>query len=159
MIIFYCITWVVLTVSFLANRRKTKAGVIRAIKRFVQIIPAIFIMLALVSCLPVNTMISGLLDINDHVNGVAGISAAALTGSVMMLPGFVVFPLCGVLAQEGVPYFILSALTTTMMMVGVVTFPLEKTYLGTKLALVRNLFGFLIALAVAGITGVVFGEF
>jgi len=89
-------------------------------------------------------MINGLFDIISHANGAAGMAAAALVGSVLMLPGFIVFPLCGVFARAGVPYFILSALTTTMMMVGVVTFPMEKSYLGFKPALVRNLIGFVI---------------
>lgn len=159
MIILYCITGMALSGSFLVNRRKTKAAVITAARRFGHIIPAIFIMLTLISCIPVHVMIGGLFKIIDHANGIVGIGVAAMTGSVMMLPGFIVFPLCGVFAREGVPYFILSALTTTMMLVGVVTFPLEKKYLGTKLALVRNLLGFIIALAVAGITGIVFGEF
>ncbi len=159
MIILYCITGMALLWSFLANSEKTKAAVIIAIKRFGHIIPAIFIMLALVSCLPVQAMVGGLFNMIDHGNSAVGMIAAALAGSVMMLPGFIVFPLCGMFAQEGIPYFILSAMTTTMMMVGVVTFPLEKSYLGAKLALVRNVFGFVISLVVAGITGLVFGEF
>jgi len=145
--------------SILANRRKTKIAVITAARRFGHIIPAIFIMIALISCIPVHVIIGGLINIIDHINGAMGGAVAALAGSVIMLPGFIVFPLCGVFVREGVPYFILSALTTTMMLVGVVTFPLEKTYLGAKLALVRNLLGFVIALVVAVITGIVFGEF
>lgn len=159
MIILYCLTGLVLIGSFLANRRRTKAALIIAVKRFGHIIPAIFIMLTLVSCVPVQFMIDGLFSGIQHVNSILGITAAALTGSVMMLPGFIVFPVCGVLAREGVPYFILSAMTTTMMMVGVVTFPIEKSYLGVKLALVRNILGFVIAMVVAIVTGIVFGEF
>lgn len=159
MIIVYCITGLALIGSFLTNRRKTKAAVIIAAERFGHIIPAIFVMLALVSCMPVKVMIATFFNGIDHVSSIVGITAAALTGSVMMLPGFIVFPLCGAFAQEGVPYFILSAMTTTMMMVGVVTFPVEKSYLGVKLALVRNLLGFVIAIVVATVTGIVFGEF
>jgi hypothetical protein len=158
-IILYCMAGVALLWSFMASPEKTKAAVIIAVKRFGHILPAIFVMLVLVSCLPVQTMVGGLFNMIDHVNSAMGMTAAALAGSVMMLPGFIVFPLCGMFAQEGVPYFILSAMTTTMMMVGVVTFPVEKSYLGVKLALVRNVSGFVISLVVAGITGVVFGEF
>ncbi len=159
MIFLYCITGMALLWSFLANPGKTKTAVLIAVKRFGHIIPAVFVMLALVSCLPVQAMVGGLFNMIDHVNSIVGMTAAALAGSVMMLPGFIVFPLCGVFADEGVPYFILSAMTTTMMMVGVVTFPMEQSYLGAKLALVRNLCGFVIALLVAAATGLVFGEF
>jgi len=111
-------------------------------------------MLVLVSCLPVQAMVTVLFNITDHANNAMGMTTAALTGSVLMLPGFIVFPLCGVFAEKGVPYFILSAFTTTMMLVGVVTFPVEKSYLGAKLALMRNMIGFGIALVVAVITGI-----
>jgi hypothetical protein len=53
---------------------------------------------------------------------------------------------------------VLSAFSTTLMMVGVATFPLERTYLGTRLALARNLVSLGIALVVAIATGFVFGE-
>jgi len=43
-------------------------------------------------------------------------------------------------------------------MVGVLSFPLEKQYLGTRPALLRNLMSLLIALLVAVITGFAFGE-
>jgi uncharacterized membrane protein YraQ (UPF0718 family) len=74
------------------------------------------------------------------------------------MPGFIAFPLCGVLLERGALYMVLSAFSTTLMMVGVVTFPLERTYLGTRLALVRNVASLLIAIVVAVATGLVFGE-
>jgi hypothetical protein len=53
---------------------------------------------------------------------------------------------------------VLSAFSTTLMMVGVVTFPMERSYLGARLALVRNVTSLLIAVVVAVVTGLVFGE-
>ena len=83
---------------------------------------------------------------------------AALIGSVVIMPGFIAFPLCGILLETGVPYIVLSAFTTTLMMVGILTFPVEKAYLGVKVAVIRNVFSFIIALIVALFTGIVFGE-
>ncbi|MBU1343985.1 MAG: hypothetical protein KKE44_14525 [Proteobacteria bacterium] len=154
----YLIAGVVLLVSFAADPRKTKKGVFIAVTRFGKIIGALLVMLVLVSCLPFQVSVNEFFNIVGHKNTVIGILAASLLGSVMMLPGFIVFPFCGVLAQKGVPYFILSAFTTTMMMVGVVTYPVEKAYLGHKMAIIRNILGFGIALVVALVTGIVFGE-
>jgi len=53
---------------------------------------------------------------------------------------------------------VLAAFTTTLMMVGMITYPIEKAYLGTKMTLVRNLIGLLIALAVAFVIGISYGE-
>ena len=55
-------------------------------------------------------------------------------------------------------FMIISAFTTTLMMVGVLTFPVEKKYFGTKVAVLRNTVGFFIALVVSIITGMFFGE-
>jgi len=53
---------------------------------------------------------------------------------------------------------VISAFTTTLMMVGILTFPIEKEYFGVKVAFLRNIMSFIIALAVAVITGILFGE-
>ena len=53
---------------------------------------------------------------------------------------------------------VLSAFTTTLMMVGVLTYPVESAYLGAKVTVIRNALGFLTALVVAAATGLVFGE-
>ena len=83
---------------------------------------------------------------------------ASIIGSAIVLPGFVAFPLAGILLQEGVTYMVLSAFTTTLMMVGVLTYPVEKAYLGTRVTIMRNAVSFVIALIVAVVTGLFFGE-
>jgi len=53
---------------------------------------------------------------------------------------------------------VLSAFTTTLMMVGILTFPIEKEYFGIKVTIIRNVISLFIALIVAVITGIFFGE-
>ena len=74
------------------------------------------------------------------------------------MPGFVAFPLCGILLKKGVHYMVLSAFTTTLMMVGILSYPIEKQYFGVKVTIIRNIISFLIALVVAAMTGLFFGE-
>jgi uncharacterized membrane protein YraQ (UPF0718 family) len=87
-----------------------------------------------------------------------GMLLALTIGSITLMPGFIAFPLCGILHGKGVPLMVISAFTTTMMMVGLVTLPLEKTYFGMRTALIRNSVSLLIAVVVALATGLVFGE-
>ena len=91
-------------------------------------------------------------------NILIGVLCGSLFGSITLMPGFIAFPLCGILLKKGVLYMVLSAFTTTLMMVGVLTFPIEKVYFGTKVTILRNSLSFLIALVVAVMTGVFFGE-
>ena len=53
---------------------------------------------------------------------------------------------------------VLSAFTTTLMMVGVLTYPIEKEYFGMKITVIRNIISFFIAIIVALVTGIFFGE-
>ena len=154
----YALTVVLLVVSLLASREKTLQALRIALRRFAKIAPAFVVMLVLVAValylLPERTMLRLLAPQHKWV----GTATALGVGSVSIMPGFIAFPLCGVLLERGALYMVLSAFSTTLMMVGVVTFPLERAYLGAKLALARNASSFLIAIAVALVMGLVFGE-
>ena len=83
---------------------------------------------------------------------------AALAGSITVMPGFVAFPLAGILRNSGISYMVIASFTTTLMMVGTITFPVEVTYFGKKVSLIRNLLSFVIAITVALLIGIYFGE-
>ena len=53
---------------------------------------------------------------------------------------------------------VISAFTTTLMMVGIITYPIEKQYFGIKVTIIRNLLSLIIALIIAFITGILFME-
>ena len=54
---------------------------------------------------------------------------------------------------------VLAAFTTTLMMVGILTAPIEKEYFGVKVTVIRNVISFLIALIITVVVGIFFGEF
>ena len=147
-----------LIVSMIFSREKTFRAVKIAARRFINILPVFLIMLILVSVVLYFIPEGIILKYLGTENVFSNFVFAALIGSVVIMPGFIAFPLCGILLETGVPYMVLSAFTTTLMMVGILTFPVEKAYLGVKVAIIRNVFSFVIALIVALITGIVFGE-
>ncbi len=154
----YAATALALLISLIADRKKTFTAIRIAYTRLVLITPAFFTMLILVSIvlfLVPDRMISEYLGNNDQFTGVI---LASLFGSVTLMPGFIAYPLCGILLKKGVSYMVVSAFTTTLMMVGVLTYPVEKAYFGTKVTLIRNAISFLIALLVALSIGYYFGE-
>ena len=155
----YFITALALLVSFLADREKSIASIKVAANRFVQILPAFLMMLILVSIilfLVPESVISTYLGTNSRL---LGVSLASFIGSITLMPGFIAFPLCGVLLQKGVPYMVLGAFSTTLMMVGVLTYPVEKEYFGAKATIIRNATSFAIAIITALFIGLFFGEF
>ena len=154
----YILSGLGLAVSLLFDRHKTIAALRIALRRFLGLLPAFLTMLSLVALvltlLPREVFVRYL----SGGNLFATTGAAAFFGSVTLMPGFIAFPLSGILLNQGVTYLVLAAFTTTLMMVGVLTFPIEKHYLGTKVAVIRNLISLVIALTVAVSIGLYFGE-
>jgi len=154
----YIITGFAILLSFIVNSKKTLMAIKIAVKKFVNILPAFLTMLILVSVvlfLVPDKVISNYLG---NSNKFVGVTFASFFGSITLMPGFIAFPLCGILLKKGVPYMVLSAFTTTLMMVGVLTYPIEKEYFGMKVTIIRNVISFFIALIVALMTGIFFGE-
>ena len=154
----YIVAGLALLVSLIFSREKTLRALKIAARRFIRILPAFLIMLILISValyLVPDELISRYLGSDNKFTAMA---LASLLGSVTFMPGFITFPLAGILVQKGVAYMVIAAFTTTLMMVGVLTAPIEKAYFGLKVTVIRNVVGFFIALAVAIMIGLFFGE-
>jgi len=155
---FYIITIILVVISFVKDIARTKKAIKIAGKRFLCIAPILLAMIILVSIilyfLPANN-ISEYLSSNNKIKGMI---AALIIGSFAVFPGFIAFPICGILRDSGVSYMILSAFSTTLMLVGIATYPLEKHYFGRKATIIRNVAGFFMAIIVAIITGILYGE-
>ncbi len=158
MLILYLATAILFIISFIADKQKTIKALKIAFKKFSKIVPAFLTMLILISIIlfifPQDLIIRYLGIGNKYVS----MLIASLIGSITLMPGFIAFPLAGILRQQGVPYMVLSAFTTTLMLVGIVTFPVEKEFFGVKITIIRNVIYFFIAIIVAVIMGIVFGE-
>ena len=72
------------------------------------------------------------------------------------MPTFVAFSTGNILLQNGAGYAQVSALISTLTMVGLLTFTLEADYIGKKAAFYRNLLAFLFSFIVAIFIGGVF---
>jgi uncharacterized membrane protein YraQ (UPF0718 family) len=154
----YLLLVIAVGVSFIADRGKTYRAIKIAFKKFVKILPAFAAMLVLVSIILALVPDSLILHYLGKGKMFEGVLMASFFGSITLLPGFIAFPLCGILLKKGVTYTVISAFTTTLMMVGFVTFPIEKKYFGGKVTIIRNVLSLFIALIVAVITGIFFGE-
>ena len=158
MIFLAIITFIIVSVAFLIDRKKTIIALKLAIRKIIYILIPVLLVIILISITLyfISEDVISKIFIND--NKYIGIFSASVLGSIAMIPGFIAFPLCRILRQNGVYYMIISAFTTTLMMVGVLTLPIEKKYFGVKVAIIRNVISFLIAILVSLITGLFFGE-
>ena len=154
----YILTAVILLLSFLKDKKKTSKSLKVAFTKFKKILPAFLGMMILISIALYLIPQELILKVLGNGNKFFGTFLASILGSITLMPGFIAYPLAGILRQQGVSYMVLSAFTTTLMLVGILTFPVEKTFLGTKVTIIRNLICFMIAIIVAFATGILFGE-
>ncbi len=152
---FYSLASILLLVSFVKSRSKTKIGLKKAWKAFENILPQLLVVLLIVG-LMLSVLNAALISkLVGKDSGIIGILLAAVFGSITMIPPFVAFPTAAALLTSGAGYAQIAVFVSTLMMVGVVTLPLEIKYFGAKTAISRNVLAFLFSFVVAGIIGLV----
>lgn len=145
----YVLTVVTTIISFIVNRKKTIKAFKIGLKKLWRITPpfvTILITVSVILYLIPNEVIIKYLGTGDSFFGVI---VASIVGSVTVMPGPISYPLCGILADEGVSYSVIAAFSSSLMLVGVLSFPVEKFYFGKKFAILRNIVSFVIALIIA----------
>jgi uncharacterized membrane protein YraQ (UPF0718 family) len=150
-------TGIALIVSFIVNRKKTLSGIKMGLKMFFNMLPpfiSVLVGVALVLALLPKETLTRLLG---EGSGILGFATAALLGAVALIPGFISYPLSAVLLKNGVSYPVVSVFITTLMMVGIVSLPLEKKYFGWRVALTRNGLCFLGALVIGALMSILWG--
>lgn len=141
--------------SYYKDREKTKKGLKKAWKSFLNVFPAFAGVLALtglVLTLLSPDLISRLIGQNT---GLLGMLVTSLIGAITLIPGFIAFPLAASLLEKGAGITQIAVFVSTLMMVGIVTAPLEIEYFGKKETLLRNAFSFLFSFVVATVIGLV----
>ncbi len=153
--ILYALAITGLVLSFIKDRKKTKLALKKALKSFENILPqflSILVIIGLAFAILTPETIQKLLGTSS---GVWGVLAASLIGSITLIPGFVAFPLAAALLHSGAGYMQIAAFVSTLMMVGIVTIPMEMKTFGKRVTLIRNVSAYSFSLIVALVMGVV----
>lgn len=156
-VVIYCLAALGLMVSFVKDRGKTRASLKKAWKSFENILPqllTILIVIGLALSILSPKVISDLIGANS---GMIGTLTAALIGSITLIPGFVAFPLAAALLHSGAGYLQIAAFVSTLMMVGIVTLPMEMKIMGRPASIIRNVSAFVFSLIVAVVIGGILG--
>lgn len=150
----YVIAIAALAASYAKSRQNTKLALRKAWKSFENILPQflsilviIGIMLAILTPEQISSMIG-------NESGWFGVIIASVIGAITLIPGFIAFPLAAALLKSGAGYMQIAAFISTLMMVGVVTMPVEMKFFGKKATLIRNAEAFVFSYIVAFVMGV-----
>jgi len=154
-IVLYSITVFLLIISFLKSKEKTKKALKKAWKAFENIMPqflGIIIMIGIILSIVDTDFIS---QIIGKESGWLGVVLGSLVGAITLIPGFIAFPTADMLLDSGAGLMQIGAFVSSLMMVGVVTIPVEIQYFGKKVAILRNVFAYLFSFIVAIAIGLV----
>lgn len=154
-IAFWVITLIWLFISLKKDRKKTtdaikgSSGMMKSMGG--EIIGILFLIGLILTFLPPETI----KQYAGNSNSLMTTVIFAIVGCVTLIPAFVAFPLAGSLVNAGASVVPVVAFLTTLTMVGVVTFPLERKEFGTKFTVIRNSLSFTFAIIIALVMGVI----
>jgi uncharacterized membrane protein YraQ (UPF0718 family) len=154
-IIIYILAIVLLGVSFIRDRKKSRMALLKAWKSFENILPQFLSILLIIGVMLAVLNPDTISRLIGQQSGWAGIVIASIIGSITLIPGFVAFPLADVLLENGAGFMQIAVFISTLMMVGIVTIPVETKYFGKKATILRNVLAFGFSYVVAIVIGVV----
>ena len=149
----YLIAIVFLIISLVKSRQKTRQALLKAWNSFKNILPmllGVILLIGLILSILDTSLISRIIG---EKSGVLGVLLASILGSVTLIPGFIAFPTAALLLEGGAGYIQIAAFVQTLMMVGIVTLPLEIKYFDKKVAILRNAISFVLSIGVAYLMG------
>ena len=154
-VVLYVLTFVFLLVSFIKDKKKTKMALKKAWKSFENILPQFLSILLIIGIMLAVLSPDTISKIIGRESGWLGMILAGIIGSITLIPGFVAFPLAAALLKSGAGFMQIAVFISTLMMVGLVTMPVEIKYFGKKATLIRNSMAFIFSFIAAIVIGVV----
>ena len=152
-IILYSIAFLLLGISFFKDKDKTKRAIVIGLKSFENIMPQFLSIVIIVGIILAILNPSMICTILGSQSGILGITLANIIGTITTMPTFVAFSVGNTLLQNGAGYCQVTALISSLTLIGILTFPLESKYIGKKAAFLRNLFAFLFTFLIAFFVG------
>ncbi len=149
----YLVAGGALAVSIVKDRSKTTMALKKALKALEGILPQFLVVLALVA---VTLAVLNTETISRFIgsgSGFWGVLGASLVGAITLIPGFVAFPAAAALLAGGAGAPQIAAFVSSLMMVGIVTLPMEMKYFGKQAAMARNAMAFLFSIVAAVFVG------
>lgn len=145
----------IVLLSYYFDKEKTKQGIKKGLKIFKGLFSPFVNIMILASIILVIVPPEMIEQYLGGGSGFYGVTLSALIGSITLIPAFIVYPIASELLKRGASYMVIATFITTLLMVGVVTFPLESKYFGKKVALVRNVLNFFAAIIIGLLIGVI----
>lgn len=137
-LILYSLALIFIAISFVKSRERTFKSLKKAFMMFKGLLPEILtIMLFIGLSLAILTPEKISVLIGEQ-SGILSIIGATIIGSIALIPSFIAFPLGATLLENGAGYPQVAAFISTLMAIGIISYPMEKKMFGNTFAMTRN---------------------
>jgi len=154
-LVVWILTAVLLFFSLIKDKNKTMGALRKAFGMgkgmLLSILSVIFVISLILAILPPQQIAIYI----EKQNALVATLISAAFGTITLIPAFIAIPFVGTLVDAGVGIVPSVAFLTTLTMVGIVTFNIERDSFGTKFTLTRNFLSFIFAIIIALTMGVV----
>lgn len=153
--ILYVIVAILLTLSFIKDKKKTKIALKKAWKSFlknIKMMVGMMILMGIIFTL-INPEFIGRLF--GEESGIYGVILGLGIGSATFMPSFIAFPLGAGLIENGGGYPQVAGFISSLMGVGIISIGMEIEYFGKQASIVRNVFAVVASLVFVLVIGVV----
>lgn len=147
--ILYSVAAILLVISAVKDRKKTRLALKKAWTYFEGIMPQFLAVVCIVGILLSVVTPEMISKVSGRESGFIGVLLSALIGAITLMPTFVAFSTADTLLKSGAGYAQIAALVSTLTLVGIATYPLEAKYIGKRGAFLRNFLAFLFSFIVA----------
>ncbi len=141
--------------SFIKDKDKTINALQNAIRMGRSMVLSILTVILIIGLVLAFIPAESIATFIESQNPIIATIGSALAGAITLIPAFIAFPLVGTLVDASVNIVAAVAFLTTLTMVGIVTFPLERKEFGLKFAISRNVLSFIFAILIALVMGVI----
>ncbi|MDV4152656.1 permease [Clostridium sp. AL.422] len=148
-LILYILTFIFFIISYKKDKEKTKKALLKGCKSIENILPqflGIILIVGLTLAILNPETIARIIGSNS---GISGVFLSAILGSIAMMPTFVAFSTGDMLLKNGAGIAQVTALISTLTLIGIISIPLEMKYIGKRAAIYRNILAFVFSIIVA----------
>ena len=132
--------------------KQALAGSGRNLWRMIPLLFGILLLVSLLSQLLTKSFYANLFRDNLFIDPLIG----SIVGSISIGAPAISYVLGGEMIAQGVSLIAITSFIVAWVSVGVITFPIEASFFGKRLALIRNIFSFIFSIIVAITTVLIF---
>ena len=155
-VVMYVIALVGMGISYRISKEKTKAifsTISISLKNYLPLVISVFLIV-----IPMLMLLENDFIINnvDKLNNSIGVFLMGVIGAISYVPAVFAYPLCVNFLEMGIGLKQVTMFIGTVSVISLVSIHIEYKFLGMKVTLKRNILGFIQALCIAYIMGVMF---